>query len=879
MMQAMRMMGKQFVLGQTIEEAIKNCRPYEKKGYKLSFDMLGEGARTIEDSQRLFESYRYAITKVAEDGKNKDYSPCVSIKLSALHPRYEYGQSDKAIPEITASLLELSELAAGKGVALTIDAEEVDRLEMSLRIIENIASDKKLKDWDGLGLAVQAYQKRALPLIDYLGDMAAERGQRLQVRLVKGAYWDTEIKRAQILGLNDYPVFTRKSNTDLSYLACASKLLEKRDIFYPMFATHNAHSVASIMEMAANDNGGFEFQRLYGMGETLHDLIIKDGIARVSIYAPCGSHEDLLPYLVRRLLENGANSSFINQLLDKNVPVEEVVADPVADVRAHNGGRHPKITMPADIYGEGRANSKGVDLTEDTVWKPLLDDIEKSISGKRFEAAPLIGGELYKDGASREITNPADHGQAIGAVWEADEGIIEEAFKVAKKGYKSWNTTDADDRAAALERLADLMEENGPELMGLCIKEAGKTVDDAQAELREAVDFCRYYAHRGRIDFSSEGEILPGPTGESNVMTMHGRGIFVCISPWNFPLAIFTGQVTAALMAGNAVITKPATPTPLVAMRVVEIMIEAGVHADAITLLPCNGRMGAAIVAHPDTAGVAFTGSTEVAWNINRSLAAKDGPIVPLIAETGGQNAMIVDSSALPEQVIDDVLISAFGSAGQRCSALRVLFVQDDVADKVIKMLKGAMAERRIGDPILASSDIGPTIDENSRKTLIEHKKWLDDNAKFIASVPMDDVLAENGWFFAPVAYEIEHISQLEREIFGPCLHVIRFKGEDIESVIKDINSTGFGLTVGLHSRIDSAMRHITGGVRAGNAYVNRTMIGAVVGVQPFGGQGLSGTGPKAGGPHYLHRFATERVVSIDTTASGGNATLVSLEE
>ncbi len=881
MVEAMRMMGRQFVLGRTIEEGLKNAAAYQKKGYRMSYDMLGEGARTQDDADRYFEVYRHAIERIGQSTNDKA-RPGLSVKLSALHPRYEYAQSEYCIPAMTEKLRALAKLGANANIAITIDAEESDRLEMSLKIIAETIKDKSLKGWEGFGLAVQAYQKRAFPLIDALAGMAKESGQKLQCRLVKGAYWDTEIKRAQVMGLSEYPVFTRKANTDLSYIACAHKLLDRRDAFYPMFATHNAHSVAAIMELAANDRGSFEFQRLHGMGETLHDLVLKDDVAEVSVYAPCGSHEELLPYLVRRLLENGANSSFVNQLLDERVPIDDIVTDPVDNARAHTEKRHAGIPLPQNIYGAGRSNSAGQDLTEQTVEEPLIAHIKKAMARKKFEAAPLIGGQVYREGEARDITNPANTSQIIGQAWGVDEKLIDKAFETAQSGFLKWDKTPAENRAATLEKLADLMEDNSAELMGLCIYEAGKTIDDAQSELREAVDFCRYYAQRGRIDFSAEGETMPGPTGESNVLTMHGRGVFICISPWNFPLAIFTGQVTAALMAGNAVIAKPASPTPLIAMRTVQLMIEAGVPAEVVNFLPGSGAMGGAMVAHPDTAGVCFTGSTEVAWTINRALAAKNGPIVPLIAETGGQNAMIVDSSALAEQVIDDVLISAFGSAGQRCSALRVLYVQEDVADKTIAMLKGAMAQRRIGDPVDLSSDIGPAIDKPSREILKNHHKWLEKNtkfAKFIASIPLDGTLEKQGYFFAPVAYELDNIARLEQEIFGPVLHVIRFKSKNINQVIEDINNTGFGLTMGVHSRIESAVKRITGSVRAGNAYVNRSMTGAVVGTQPFGGQGLSGTGPKAGGPHYLHRFATEKVLSIDTTRQGGNATLVSLLE
>ncbi len=910
--EAIRMLGKQFVLGRSIEEGVRNAEAYQKKGYRLSYDMLGEGARTMEAAEHYYKVYYDSIEHIAAKA-NGGARPGMSVKLSALYPRYEFSQRERCVPVMTEKLLKLAKLAHDRNIYMTVDAEEVDRLELSLAIIEAVAADKSLNGWEGFGLAVQAYQKRAPLVIDRLAEIAEKTGRKLQVRLVKGAYWDAEVKRAQAQGLAEYPVYTRKANTDVSYLACAAKLLSRRDVFYPMLATHNAHTVAAVMELAGNDRAGFEFQRLHGMGETLHDQILSDNLAEVSVYAPCGSHEELLPYLVRRLLENGASTSFVHQILDERVPVEKITADPVADARGHTGKRHGKIPLPKDIYrsfslfprGEGRGegdlhssgsvspspkpsprgeralggriNSAGLDLTEASVALKLIEKI-KAFDGRTWEAAPLIGGKIHKAGEKRPVTSPSDK-RVIGHAWEADEKLIAQAFETAREGFAVWNNMPGPERAAVLERLSGLMEERSEELMALCVREAGKTLPDALAEVREAVDFCRYYAQRGRIDFAEEGHVLPGPTGESNTLYLQGRGVFVCISPWNFPLAIFTGQVTAALMAGNAVIAKPASPTPLIAMFATQLMIEAGVPAAAINLLPGSGRMGGAMVAHKDTAGVAFTGSTQVGWQINRTLAAKDGPIVPLIAETGGQNAMIVDSSALAEQVVDDVLISAFSSAGQRCSALRVLYVQEDIAEKVIAMLKGAMALRRIGDPIDLATDTGPAIDEPSRKGLEEHRAWLEKNGRFIAEAPLDAALKAQGSFFAPVAYEIDHIGQLEGEVFGPVLHVIRYKAEDLDKVIADINATGFGLTLGVHTRISSAMKHITDAVRAGNAYVNRTMIGAVVGVQPFGGQRLSGTGPKAGGPHYLPRFATERVVSIDTTRQGGNASLVTLEE
>lgn len=840
--EALKMLGKQFVLGRTIDEAIKNAHSYEKKGYRLSYDMLGEGARTAEDAERYFKAYIDALNTVGKH-THQGMKSGISVKLSALHPRYSVAQADRCLPVMTERLRELAILAAKHDVPMTVDAEEVDRLEISLAIIEAVAAETELKDWEGFGLAVQAYQKRCPLVIDRVIDIAEHTKRKLQVRLVKGAYWDTEIKRAQVMGLNEYPVFTRKVNTDLSYIANAKKMLERRDVLYPMLATHNAHSVAAVMELAGNNRGGFEFQRLHGMGESLHDLVLQDGMAGVAVYAPCGSHEDLLPYLVRRLLENGANSNFVNQMMDEKIPADRVVTDPVLMAKNDNVKRHKHIPLPANIYGPTRVNSAGVDLTEPTFRKPLLDAIQ---------------------------------GFDINSV-QIPSISVDQAMAKAKAGFATWSKTPTETRAEVLEKFADLMERHMPQLMALCTKEAYKTLDDGVAEVREAVDFCRYYAQRGRHDFNDKGERLPGPTGESNVMTLHGRGPFVCISPWNFPLAIFVGQVTAALMAGNTVVAKPAEQTPKIAAYAVALMHQAGIPQDAIILVQGDGKIGGELVAHKDVAGVAFTGSTEVARLINRALAAKDGPIVPLIAETGGQNAMIIDSSALPEQIVDDAIISAFGSAGQRCSALRVLYVQDDVADKIIHMLAGAMKERRIGAPIEYSSDIGPVIDAEAYENLVSHRKKLDQIGKLIAACPMPDNLP--GHYFTPVAYEISSIKQLEREVFGPILHVIRYKAGDIQKVIDDVNATGYGLTFGLHTRIGTTIKTVTEAVDAGNLYVNRTMIGAVVGVQPFGGQGISGTGPKAGGPHYLPRFATEKVVSIDTTRQGGNATLVSLKE
>ncbi len=882
MVKAMRLLGKQFVLGESIEEAEKNAQKYRDKGYRMSYDMLGEGARTAVDAQHYYESYHHAIGYIGERrARDQARRPGISVKLSALHPRYEYAQAEHCLPEMIHTVKKLALHAASHQIAFMIDAEEVERLDLSVKIAENIMADPMLEGWEDFGMAVQAYQKRSYPLIGHLAELAKKNKRRMQIRLVKGAYWDREIKRAQVLGLPDYPVFTRKSNTDLSFQACAALLFENSGRFYPMIGTHNAQSVAAVLKLAEDKNIPFELQRLYGMGETLFDVVQREEQTPMSIYAPVGSHHDLLPYLVRRLLENGANSSFVNKILDPKQPVEHMVRDPVTTARENNDKRHPLIPLPKDIYkkdiyGEGRRNSVGIDLDDAATVEPLRRVIGKA----KFlnEATPLIGGKDHKETIVEVVMNPAT-GAEIGQVWPSNDGLVEKAFKTARKAFKSWSKTSTENRAQVLEKFADLLEKNRDELISLCVHEAGKTIPDAIAEIREAVDFCLYYAERGREDFNEKGVLLQGPTGERNVMTMHGRGVFVCISPWNFPLAIFTGQIVAALMAGNTVIAKPAEQTPLIAMKAVELMHKAGIPAGAVNLLPGDGRIGASIVQHEDVAGVVFTGSTDTARKINQSLAKRKGSIVPLIAETGGQNAMIVDSSALPEQVIDDVIISAFGSTGQRCSALRVLFLQDEIAATITRMLQGAMEELRIGNPENISTDIGPVIDSQAHDVLKKHRKKLEGFGKKIYEVELDKGLAKQGHFFAPCAFHLENMEGLKKEVFGPILHVIRYSADKLDDIIEDINATGYGLTLGVHSRIDATQQHITNAVRVGNAYVNRSMIGATVGVQPFGGQGLSGTGPKAGGPHYLHRFATEKVVSTDTTAQGGNASLVSLEE
>ncbi len=882
MLKAMRIMGGQFVLGEDIAGAVQKAQPWEQKGYRMSYDILGEGARTMVDANRYFDSYLEAIKYVGQRGDTKDGArTTISVKLSALHPRYQYAQAERCVPDMIEKLSHLAQEAAKYNVGLTVDAEEVDRLETSLDIVEKVFRDGRLTGWEGFGVAVQAYQKRAFYLIDHLAELAKNSGRQLQVRLVKGAYWDTEIKRAQVMGLSDYPVFSKKINTDLSYLACAHKMLQHKNYIYPLFGTHNAHTAAAVLELARDaGHAPFEFQRLHGMGEGLHDALMKDG-ARSSIYAPVGPQEDLLAYLVRRLLENGANTSFVNHLLDQSVPVEEIVRDPVGKVRNALNKRNSGIVLPNDLYEKedpaGRRNSAGVDLSAPVQVNPLVQKMRGF--DKPYDAMPLIGGKFYKETIAEAVKNPADYADNLGRVWSGNKGLVDKAMRIGGEAFPQWSSKAADERAKCIERYADLLEENMAELMALCVREAGRNIPDALAEVREAVDFCRYYANRGRLDFNDAGHDLPGPTGESNAIRLHGRGVFVCISPWNFPLAIFTGQVVAALMAGNCVIAKPAEQTPIIALRAVQLMHEAGIPEDVLHYMPGDGMVGAAAVAHPHTAGVAFTGSTSVAREINMSLSESRGPIVPLIAETGGQNAMIVDSSALPEQVIDDVILSAFGSAGQRCSSLRVLFLQEEIADKILRLLQGAMKELQVGDPFLLSTDIGPVIDEDAQGKLIHHREGLKGFGKLIYEVALEHGLTNNGHFFAPCAYEINDLSELKQENFGPVLHVIRYKSGEIDDVIEQINKTGYGLTLGVHTRINSFYENIAAKVRVGNVYINRSMIGAVVGTQPFGGQGLSGTGPKAGGPHYLQRFAQEKVISINTTASGGNTTLVSLGE
>lgn len=842
--QAMRLMGSHFVLGETIDAALARARAPSERPARYSFDMLGEGARTADDAQRYFDSYASAISAIGHAAGNRPLPdrPGISVKLSALHPRYEAVSHQRVMRELVPRLIALAQQAKAHDLNFTVDAEEADRLELSLDVIDAAFADPSLVGWDGFGLAIQAYQKRCADVIDHIDALTRRHDRKMMVRLVKGAYWDTEIKRAQERGLAGYPVFTRKAMTDLNYVACARKLLALRPRIFPQFATHNALTVATILELAGT-SGSYEFQRLHGMGDALYEQLGKDHPAiRWRTYAPVGSHRDLLAYLVRRLLENGANSSFVAIAADDAVPIATLLQRPAAIVGSPDRAGHAKIPLPADLYRPERANSHGIEFGERAALNKLLAEIaaSKSDMDKVVDA------------------NAAQAGAAVTA---------------ARAGFAPWSHTTAHERAAILDHAADLLEQHRASLIALLQQEGGKTLDDALSEVREAIDFCRYYAAQGGRQFS-DGEVMPGPTGESNVLSLRGRGVFVAISPWNFPLAIFLGQVSAALMAGNTVVAKPAEQTPRIAARAVRLLHEAGVPRSALHLIQGDGRIGAALVAHPAIAGVVFTGSTEVARSINRTLAAKDGPIVPLIAETGGINAMIVDATALPEQVADDVVMSAFRSAGQRCSALRLLLVQDDVADRMIEMIVGAARELKLGDPSDPATHIGPVIDTEAKQKLDAHiaRTTTDARVHLAGTAPA-------GNFVAPHIFELKSARQLTEEVFGPILHVVRYRASEFDRVLQDIADTGFGLTLGVHSRIDDMVERVIARLPVGNVYVNRNMIGAVVGVQPFGGFGLSGTGPKAGGPHYLARFATEQTVTINTAAAGGNAALMTGDE
>jgi RHH-type transcriptional regulator, proline utilization regulon repressor / proline dehydrogenase / delta 1-pyrroline-5-carboxylate dehydrogenase len=872
--QAMRLLGSHFVLGATIDDALARARSHTEFSY--SFDMLGEGARTGTDAEKYFEAYAGAITAIGADSadRNRPAQSGISVKLSALHPRYEAISRERVLEELTPRLVALARLAKAHGLQLTVDAEEADRLELSLDVMAAALRDRALDGWDGFGVAVQAYQKRALAVIDWIDDAAVALNRKLTVRLVKGAYWDTEIKRAQERGLADYPVFTRKAMTDLCYMACVKRLLASRPRLFPQFATHNALTVASVIEDAGGIEG-FEFQRLYGMGEALYQaLAVEFPDVACRVYAPVGGHRDLLAYLVRRLLENGANSSFVSVAADRSVPVKQILRRPQSWIANPAQARNRKIPLPRALFTPERRAAAGIEFGDRASLKALVDDVREGARAG-VEARPLIDG-VALSGIAREVHSPID-GSVIGTVHEADDAIVGAAMAAASDGFAAWAAQSLEQRAAILERAADRLEVNRGRLLALLQSEAGKTLEDALAELREAVDYCRYYAAQARVALTATA--MPGPTGESNELRCRGRGAFVSISPWNFPLAIFTGQIAAALVAGNTVVAKPAEQTPLIAALAITLLHEAGVPKGTLQLVPGDGKVGARLVADGRVAGVVFTGSTDTGRAINRALAEKSGPIVPLIAETGGINAMIVDATALPEQVTDDVLASSFRSAGQRCSALRLLCLQDDIADRMLVMLAGAARELTLGDPRLISTHVGPVIDHEAKSRL---EAWIADNeraGRMRFRWDQHNRPPAEGTYVAPVMIELDRASDLDREVFGPVLHVVRWAPERLDQLLDDIARNGTALTLGIQSRIDLRIARIAGRLPHGNIYVNRNMIGAVVGVQPFGGTRLSGTGPKAGGPSYLRRFTTEQVVTVNTAAAGGNAGLLAQED
>lgn len=879
--QAMRIMGHQFVMGRTIEEALERAAGTTERAYRYSFDMLGEAALTQADAELYFEKYRAAITAVGRatrPGIAMTARHSISVKLSALHPRYEFAQRERVLAELGPQLVGLVKLARDAGIGLTIDAEEAERLELSILLIDTVLASDELVQYAGFGLAVQAYQKRTPALLEWLIARARTLGRHVTVRLVKGAYWDSEIKRAQERGLAGYPVFTRKANTDVSYLACARLLASATDVIFPQFATHNAHTVAYITELFRKRPGAFEFQRLHGMGEELYAQVIAEdaGSYACRVYAPVGAHEDLLPYLVRRLLENGANTSFVNRVVDERLPAAAVVADPIAEVDRLAQVSHPRIVLPRELFGSERQNSMGVNFADPAELGRLKSACEAAAAAP-WRATALINGKAGT-GELLSLVNPANELQLIGAVVQASPTDVERALAGASAASTAWEARGAGERAALLEKAANLFEAHRDELIARCVLEAGKTLPDSVAEVREAVDFLRYYAQQARLLFGGES-VLSGPTGERNVLRLRGRGVFACISPWNFPLAIFTGQVSAALAAGNAVVAKPAEQTPLTAALAVQFLHEAGVPPDVLQFLPGDGgSVGAALTRDPRVAGVVFTGSTDTARLIERSLAARPGAIATFIAETGGINAMLVDSSALPEQVVLDAVVSGFNSAGQRCSALRVLVLQEEIASRVMELLAGQMDELRVGNPAWLATDVGPVIDREALAMLEAHAARVTAGSAWHHRARLG-AEAGRGRFFAPLAVELPGLAALEREVFGPIVHVVTYRASDLDKVVEQLNGMGYGLTLGIHTRIDSIAERIARRARVGNIYVNRNMIGAVVGVQPFGGCGLSGTGPKAGGPHYLARFATEQTISINTAAVGGNASLLSLAD
>jgi len=851
--QSMRILGRQFVLGQTIQEGMKNARSEEEEGYTYSYDMLGEAARTDADAKRYQQAYSDAITTIAKAAKGDvRSSPGISVKLSALHPRYEYTHKSTVMRELVPRALELAKQAAKANIGFNIDAEEQDRLDLSLDVIEAMLSDPDLAGWDGFGVVVQAYGRRAAPVIETLYDMAERLDRKIMVRLVKGAYWDTEIKIAQELGVERFPVFTRKINTDLSYMACAQMLMDRRDRIYPQFATHNAHTCAAVVAMAGTDKDSFEFQRLHGMGESLHEIVKEAEGTHCRIYAPVGAHRDLLAYLVRRLLENGANSSFVNQIVDKSIPSVAISKDPVDEVEALGTQvANPTIMQPHELFSPDRRNSKGFRVNEPASILPLLAARE-DFADKKWTGRPMVAGIDAPKGPARNAVSPADGDRVVGTVHEATPDEVDAALEAAQAGFKSWSETPVSERANILRKTADLYEQHTAELTAITTREAGKTLLDGIAEVREAVDFLRYYANESeRLEDESPGNSL---------------GIFVCISPWNFPLAIFSGQVAAALAVGNAVIAKPAEQTPIIATRAVELMREAGLPEAALQLLPGDGpTVGGPLTSDPRIAGVCFTGSTEVAQIIHKALAKNAGADAVLIAETGGLNAMIVDSTALTEQAVRDILISSFQSAGQRCSALRMLYVQEEAKERLTEMLYGAMDALVIGDPWSTDVDVSPVIDAEAKQTIMDYVAQHEQAGTLLKKLDAPT----GGTYVTPAVVKVNGIADMEREIFGPVLHVATFKARNIDKVVDEINDRGYGLTFGLHTRIDDRVQQIVERIQVGNAYVNRNQIGAIVGSQPFGGEGLSGTGPKAGGPHYLTRFRRVGKADADDAPHG----------
>ncbi len=882
---AVGLMGDHYVFAEDMAQALVRAAGHHRQGLLHSFDMLGEGARSAADADHYHRAYADSIATLSASragGVGDRPEPLrdgISVKLSALHPRYEFAQRERVRGELLPRLRQLCLAARDAGVGMTIDAEEAERLELSLELLAALVQDPGLSGWNGLGVVVQAYQKRAATLCHWLVALARDSGRYLSVRLVKGAYWDSEIKRAQQLGLRDYPVFTRKVHTDLSYLACAQVLLDAAPVVYPQFATHNALTLAMVGKIAAGRP--FELQRLHGMGEPLYrhlpDLLA-GAAPPVRIYAPVGRHRELLPYLVRRLLENGANSSFIHHFLDRGIAPDALLPDPVREARRIDPHRHPGIPRPRDLYrcaGESRTAAAGVELDDAAVVAELEQTCDRS-RRREWRAAPIIAGRMLQ-GQGQPVTSPADRRRVAGRVRDTTVDEAREALAVAVAAQPAWDALGAGRRAEILDAMADGLEARCHELVALLADEAGRTLRDGVDEVREAVDFCRYYGLQVRTGFAPRR--LPGPSGEDNRLTLHGRGVFLCISPWSFPLAIFTGQLAAALAAGNTVLAKPAEATPLIAAEVVRLFLSAGVPPCVLQLLPGSGpEIGAVLLPDRRIAGVAFTGATATAQHINRQLAARDGAIAALIAETGGQNVMLVDSTALPEQVVDDVMVSAFHSAGQRCSALRVLFVQDEIADDLCARLAAALAEQRLGDPARIDTDIGPVIDEPARLRLLAHIRRMEREARLLGRLEVPAQL-DSGTFVAPHIFAIDRLDQLTGEVFGPILHIIRYRHDRLDDVIDQINASGYGLTLGVHSRIAGFAREIFSRTRVGNTYVNRTMVGAVVGTQPFGGQGLSGTGPKTGGPFYLPRFATEKTWSENLSARGGDPDLLNLEE